>query len=520
MDQIVSQQRRRGRKARRAQRLEEQPSRAVEPGLMGGAYKPLATSDIERIHATALDVLENLGMANPLPILRDHALARGCTIDDKGRLHFPRGLVEDVVADAARGFVLEARDPRYDCDLSSTRVHFATGGEAVTVPDFETGQYRPSTVVDLYDLARLADRLEHIHIFSSVVVPTNIESVREQDLGAVYACVSGTAKHSFIGFSNGEHVEDVYAMLYDIAGGEDAFRKRPFISSGGCPVVSPLGYGDDNSLSCLETARMGGVASIVMAPQAGATSPAALAGTLVQSTAETLAGLLLVNLVYPGHPVIFGNWPFVSDLRTGAFSGGGGEEAVLNAAAAQIANFYDLPSSVGAGMTDSKACDNQAGYEKGVTNALAALAGANMVAEAPGMLGSLMACSFEAMVIDNDMLGCIQRALRGIEVTDETLSYDVIAEAVDGPGHYLGHVQTLDLMETEYLYPDIGDRSSPDEWAEKGAPDIRDVARERVRDILSSHYPDYIDDATDTKLRERFPIALPRDAMRASCGRW
>ncbi len=106
---------------------------------MGGAYKPLATSDIERIHATALDVLENLGMANPRPILRDHALARGCTIDDKGRLHFPRGLVEDVVADAARGFVLEARDPRYDCDLSSTRVHFATGGEAVTVPDFETG---------------------------------------------------------------------------------------------------------------------------------------------------------------------------------------------------------------------------------------------------------------------------------------------------------------------------------------------------------------------------------------------
>ena len=217
--------------------------------------------------------------------------------------------------------------------------------------------------------------------------------------------------------------------------------------------------------------------------------------------------------------LFFGNWPFVSDLRTGAFSGGG-EEAVLNAAAAQIANFYDLPSSVGAGMTDSKACDNQAGYEKGVTNALAALAGANMVAEAPGMLGSLMACSFEAMVIDNDMLGCIQRALRGIEVTDETLSYEVIAEAVDGPGHYLGHAQTLDLMVTEYLYTDIGDRSSPDEWAEKGAPDIRDAARERVREILSSHYPDYIDDATDAKLRERFPIALPRDAMRASCGRW
>jgi len=76
---------------------------------------------------------------------------------------------------------------------------------------------------------------------------------------------------------------------------------------------------------------------VVIAPQAGATAPAALAGTLVQSTAETLAALLLVNLVHPGHPVIFSSWPFVSDLRTGAMTGGSGEEGVLNAAAAQVA---------------------------------------------------------------------------------------------------------------------------------------------------------------------------------------
>jgi trimethylamine--corrinoid protein Co-methyltransferase len=246
-----------------------------------------------------------------------------------------------------------------------------------------------------------------------------------------------------------------------------------------------------------------------------------LAGTLVQTVAETLAGLALVNLTVPGHPMIFSNWPFVSDLRTGAFSGGGGEEAVLNAASAQLTNFYDLPSGVAAGMSDSKLPDNQAGYEKGITTVLAGLAGANMVFESAGMLASLIGCSFEAVVIDNDMLGSVQRAVRGIEVNDETMSYEVLQQVCcEGPGHFLGHDQTLSIMETEYLYPEVADRSTPDEWEEKGALDIRERAAQRVSALLSSHYPEYIDPKVDEALRKRYPILLPRDAMAPDCGRW
>ncbi len=259
---------------------------------------------------------------------------------------------------------------------------------------------------------------------------------------------------------------------------------------------------------------------MVIAAQAGTTAPAALAGILVQSTAETLAALILANLVAPGHPVIFGNWPFVSDLRTGAFSGGGGEGAVLAAASVQIANSYNLPSNVAAGMTDSKLPDSQAGYEKGITNTLAGLAGADFVSETAGMVASLMGCSFESLVIDDDMLGMVQRALRGIEVTDETLSYEVIKETVLGPGHYLAHPQTLALMETEYLYPAIADRTTPDEWEAGGSLDIREPARARAKEILASHYPAYIDPEVDATLRERFPIRLPREAMQPEGGRW
>lgn len=488
--------------------------------MRGGSYRPLSDHDMERIHGTVLDVLETIGAADPIPLVRELALEKGCRIDEHGRLLFPRALVEDVIAGAGRNFVRYARDPRYDLDVSDARVHFGGGGEATNVLDFETGRYRPSTIVDLYDMARLVDALDNIHTFGRLVVATDIPDLFEQDINMAYASLAGTRKSFGVGFARGTHTEAAIAMFDAVLGGEGRFRKRPFCTFVGCPIVSPLRFGKDNSEVLVKGAQAGAPVDLVVAPQAGATAPAALAGALVQVTAETLAGLIMINLVSPGHPMIFGVWPFISDLRTGAFSGGGGEEAVATAAAAQMAKFYDLPCSVGAGMTDSKLCDNQAGYEKGVTTVLAGLAGANIIEEAAGFVGSLLGCAFESFVIDNDMLGMVQRAVRGIEVTEETLSYEVIKDVTRGPGHYLGHPQTLALMQTEYHYPAVGDRTSPAEWEENGALDVRERARVRAKEILSSHYPEYVDREADDAIRARFPIQLPRKAMQSGDGRW
>ena len=155
----------------------------------------------------------------------------------------------------------------------------------------------------------------------------------------------------------------------------------------------------------------------IIAAQAGATAPAPPGSMLVQTVAETLAGLIMVNLFAPGYPVIFSNWPFVSDLRTGAFSGSGGEISVLNAAAAQMAHFYDLPAGVSASMADSKVPDAQAGYEKGISTLAAGLSGANLVYESAGMFASLLGASFEGMVIDDEMLSNVLRAVRGMRST-------------------------------------------------------------------------------------------------------
>jgi trimethylamine--corrinoid protein Co-methyltransferase len=339
-------------------------------------------------------------------------------------------------------------------------------------------------------------------------------------MNIAYAELAGTQKHFALGIAEVDHIDPLIALFDAYLGKQGGFLERPFCTFGGCPIVSPLRFGKDNAEVLVKMAELGLVGDIAVAPQAGATSPAALAGTLAQTFAETLSCLAVMNLVRPGAAMNFGMWPFISDLRTGAFSGGSGEEALAMAASAQLCNHFGFITSVACGMTDAKVMDAQAGYEKAITTTALALAGGNLLAAYPGIVGSLLGQSFEGMVIDNDMFGNVQRLLRGIEVTDETLSYAVIEETVYGSGHYLGHAQTLELMQTEYLYPEVADRRTAGEWAVTGKQDVSELAHRKVKEVLSSHYPDYISPAADRRIRERFPIRLAPEDMRPGNGRW
>jgi trimethylamine--corrinoid protein Co-methyltransferase len=288
----------------------------------------------------------------------------------------------------------------------------------------------------------------------------------------------------------------------------------------GCPVVSPLRFGTENLEVVMRCAELGLAYDIAVAPQAGATSPAALAGSLVQVLAETLATLAVVQMVNPASPFMMGHWPFISDLRTGSFTGGSGEQALVSAAVSQLCNYLGLPSSSAACMSDSKLPDNQAGYEKGITATLLAHSGCNYINEAFGMLGSLMACSYEAMIIDNDMVGSVLRTVRGIEVSEDTLSLEVIRETVFGSGHFLNSAQTLSLMETEYLYPSLADRQSYGLWEQQGKKDSFERAHERAQKLLGHYYPSYITQKADALIRQHFPIMLKPEEMQPGNGRW
>jgi trimethylamine--corrinoid protein Co-methyltransferase len=494
---------------------------AVRPGMTGGQYKPLTQRDMERINESALHLLETVGLAQAIPTCVDAMTARGCVLNSKGRLCVPRSLVEDILASCARNFILYGRNPKYDMEPHGNRVYFGTAGAAVHIVEPETRTYRESLLVDLYDAARIVDTCEHIHFYQRPLTARDMITGHDLDINTMYACIAGTEKHVGTSMVAPEHVDECLQILHFVSGGEDKWRERPFVSQSNCFVVPPMKFAED-ACRCLEAAARGGMPVLLLsAAQAGATSPAALAGTVVQAVAECLAGLVYINCIVPGAVAIWGPWPFVSDLRTGAMSGGSGEQALITSACAQMGHFYNLTVGSAAGMCDSKMPDMQAGYEKGVTAGISAMTGVNMLYESAGMHASLLGFCLESLLIDNDMLGSINRNVRGIEVNDDTLSIEAITEVcMEGPGHYLGHQQTLSLMQKEYVYPHVANRMSPKEWNEAGKPDLVETASRKKREILSTYYPDYIPRSIDDAIRAKHDIKLPREVMEPGDPRW
>lgn len=484
-------------------------TRPVRPGMEGGQYRPLSDAAMQRIHQAALDALEQIGLADAPESGIEVMTAAGAILGDDGRLRFPRALVDDMLAKAARDFTLFGRDAAHDMQLGARRVYFGTAGAAVHMVDVEKREYRESTVRDLYDAARIVETLDNVHFFQRPLVCRDIADNFEMDMNTIYAACSGTTKHIGTSFSDPAYVAGGLEMLHMIAGGEDAWRARPFVSNSNCFVVPPMKFATE-SCQAMEACIRGGMPVLLLsAGQAGATAPAPLAAAIVQAVAECLAGVVYVNAISPGYPAMFGTWPFVSDLRTGAMSGGSGEQALLTAGCSQMHQFYGLPGGAASGIADAKLPDMQAGWEQGICNVMAGLSGLNLAYESVGMHASLLGFCLESLILGDDMLGQVQRCVRGIDVTEDSVSIETIRSVCqDGPGHYLGHEQTLSLMQTEYIYPSLGDRTSPKEWEEIGKPDLIAKATKRKHEILDARPKRLIDPAVDAAIRDAFNIHL------------
>jgi len=484
--------------------------RPIRPGLDGGQYRPLTDRQMEQIHEAALTALETIGLSGAPESGIARLTGAGCILGEDGRLRFPRALVEDTLARANREVVLYSRDGKTDLDLSGTRVHYGTAGAAVSLVDVDGRNFRDSTVQDLFDAARICNQLDNIHFLQRPMVCRDIADNSEMDLNTIYACCSGTTKHVGTSFFEAATVAPALEMLHRIAGGETAWRARPFVSNSNCFVVPPMRFATE-ACEVMEACIEGGMPVLLLsAGMSGATAPGTIAGAIMQACAECLAGLVYVNTIAPGHPAVFGTWPFGLDLRTGAMTVGSGEQALLSAGCAQMHRFYDLPGGAAAGASDSKLPDMQAGWEQMCTSVMAGLAGLNMVYEAAGMHASLLGFCHESLILSDDLLGQAMRCVRGIEVSDETLALDQMAEVCqDGPGHYLGTAATLGRMQTDNVYPNLGDRTSPKEWEELEKPDLVGKARRRKEEILSAPSAAAFDPELDRALRAAHKIHLP-----------
>lgn len=484
------------------------PKRTQGPdkGLIGGQYKPLTDQQVEKIHKASLTLLQQTGVQVEEPEALEMFEEAGADVEGD-RVCLPPSLVEDAIDSAPSRVVLAGRAPEHDLILEDARVHMGTGGAALQVLDLETGEIRKAVLKDVGEMARVVDALDNIHFYLVPIYPTDIPD-EKVEISKYYASLANTSKHVQAGAYTIQGIRDVVEMCERIADSPGGLRERPIASFITSWMVSPLKFATDVTTLLIEVCRQGMPVVLSAAPMAGSTAPITLAGMLAQLNAEQLSGLTLTQLTNPGTPVLMGPIPATADMRSGKYLSGSVELGIGNAAIAQLAHFYQVPIYNSAGMTDSKLPDIQAGMEKAQSAIQVALAGANFIHHAAGMIEDMSAIAYEQFVIDNEMLGMAMRAVRGIEVNDDTLALEAIDRVGPG-GHFLAEDHTMRHMRTEHYYPsDVFDRRGRDQWEQDGATDAWTRAKEVARRILQDHDPEPLDPEVDAWIKERFAETL------------
>ena len=491
---------------------------ADKGGLTIRPYRIFTEEEVKKVDEGVMWTLSEVGIEvnseQALGIFRE----AGAAVEPGSKIvKLPRAMIEDAIDKAPSRVILHGRDPQYDLYLEGTRVYFGTGGTVLFILDLETGEKRKTTVDDIANVGRLVDALENIHFYLLPLYPNELQK-DDVDINRFYAGLKSTKKHIMGGIYTMEGLRQVIEMASMVAGGEEKLRERPFISFITL-VIPPLRLDRLYTDLMIEIARNGLPVAIPSEVLAGASGPMTLAGSLVVQLAESLAGITLAQLVNPGTPTILGSVASVMDMKSSAYLSGAIEMGLMQAGVAQMAQYYQLPLYSTAGMSDSKLPDIQAGYEKALTSLLVGLAGANFIHDAAGPLEFCMSVAYEQYVIDNEIIGMVMRAVRGIEVSDETLALDAIKEIGPG-GNFLIHPNTLRHMRTELFEPQVADRQLRERWEAAGAKDARERAREIARDILLHHEPHALDEELDEQIRSRFPnIALSEQDEAAKLGR-
>ena len=450
----------------------------------------LTPQEVKKIHDATLWIIENVGVRFPskraLEIWADH----GAEVDTKKMVVRAKAeLIEKALKTCPPTYALAARDPQQDLPLDGNHVFVGTDGCGVEVIDIKTGMRRTSCLQDVRDIARIADATEEV-AFHWVPVSAQDMPPETRGLHEIKAIWENSSKHvQTESIYNEREARAAIEMAALIAGGKDKLRQCPVLSLMQCSAP-PLGH-DSGSLEAALVAAEYGLPTGFMTMAANLTTgPATLAGNLAVGNAEVIAGTALIQLAYPGAPVFYAAAQTASDLRTGAYTGGGPEDFLYGAATNALSDFYNIPLSMGSFATGAKEPNWQAGIENSLSTFMASIAMSDMLLGVGFLHGSRI-WSFAEMMMDCEIFSIIHKTMQGIVVNDETLALDTIA-AVGPGGNFLSQKHTLKHMREIFL-PQFMDRRPFNEWEAK-KDDGRDWALAKARKTLETHQPDLLDE--------------------------
>ncbi|MFW9806903.1 MAG: trimethylamine methyltransferase family protein [Candidatus Thorarchaeota archaeon] len=465
----------------------------------------LSTEDIESIHKASFEVLEKTGIAIKNTSALDLLDNAGCTVEDQ-QVKFPSSLVEESIRKVPSTFDIYNRegDPKFR--IGSRNVVFNPGSSAVYFKDRQTGHVRKGNQNDCVELIQLVEHLEHIQLQSTALIPSDVNETLS-GIFRLYLVLKHSSKPIVTGAFRKEDVMNMKSLLVSVVGSSKELIQKPRAIFDCCPT-SPLTWDDTATQHLLDCTTSGIPATLVPAPLIGATSPITIQGTLIQSNAEILGGVVISQLQNPGSRVIYGGAPGTFDMKYGTPRFSSVEAFLTACASSELGKHYGLPTHAYLGTSDSKIEDSQSGWETAVGAILGALSGINVIS-GPGMLAQLNCQSLEKLVIDNEICAASLRFSRGIELENIDAITELIGKVGPG-GNYLGQKHTSTKLRSEHLMPsNLVDRLTGDTWINSGSKNTLDRAKEMVESILGQHsnkYPESLNDLEQTfeKIKEKY----------------
>ena len=454
---------------------------------------------VDLVHIKSVGILEKVGFCVPHKDTLSRLENAGFPVDRATQMvRITPELLDEALATLPKDVKLYSSGGIKPAEYNQ-RSCFMGAGTPVNVFDLETGERRPSTSQDVRDLIKLQDALTQVDIVRPTVTANDVGE--NSDLIEIAELLRHTNKPIVHRTLSPQRVDTAVEMLSVVAGSEAAFREKPNFATLYCPI-SP-GYFTQENIACmLRWASYGVPLTLLSMAMGGASAPATLAGALVVINTDILAWIVVLQILYPNTPLLYGSVSSMLDMRTGILPLGAPERGMLNSGAAKMALYYGIPSMCGGLSSDAKELDAQAGFEKAIT-AIPLMQEKASIIYGVGATEAGLSISYTQMILDDEFIAGLRRLMQSFSA--QSLDEEVeLIEALTPRGNFLSSKHTRRTYQ-ENWQPNILSRMSYENWQAKDI-NIEKTCRQNAKDIIEGHKPKYL----STKVEAELEIILRR----------
>ena len=461
----------------------------------------LSDQDRDQVHESTLEIMAKTGVKVDTEIGRQYLKKAGAEVDEDTKIvRFPRNLVEEALELAPKEFSLGARRPGWNLSMNQGDCTLMGDGEGIAVIDRKTGEHRPSTHQDWLDATRLCDALDEVGVYWAMAERGDTQESISESVNYWSQTFKNFSKHVQDSSPRAEHSPWLLEVMQVIFGDKNTIRQLHPFSFLICPQ-SPLTIEAQHTDAYLALKGWDIPVAIMPMPLMGGTGPGNMITMTILGNCEVISTLCLIQAADPGTPVIYAPALVVMNPRTGMYSAGAIENALLSSAAIEMARYYGLPVEGTGGGTDTYAPGIQASYERALNLLIPMLSWPDLMVGC-GLLGGSMILSLEQLVIDAEVFRMAKQAHRGILTDDEKWLGEVIQRVGPG-GNFLGEKTTVANMRSgEWLFPQLGTHDTQQVWEHSGRKDILEDACERVALLLRTHQSLPLGDDKEKELSE------------------